>query len=368
MIAHGESAQTIASGRIWMKRLSIGRVWTSGWTCCVRAPPTTDRAVHANRMMLSESLPRELQRRERRQLSPNCRSERVTHPSDTRDIALGLAVTCTRVGVAAGRLALLPLRLAAQAPVVGAVLERTGESLADTGRATRAQGRDQLEAVAVGVLTSPEAERAVDQALAGPLPEAIARSLIERQVVRRVVEQVLASAEVDAAAWAVARADRRRRRRTARRRRAREPGRVRRHRPGDRERRDPAADRRDRLEPCSARGALTAVDDVCGRDRRRRAPTAGAPRRCRRAGCSSRAGTEAGAHRHSVRRAEQASDRVCARHGDRHADLSSGRRGGSARRRARRRVPPLLARRSPGSRRLGHRGRRVPRRLLDRER
>ena len=124
----------------------------------------------------------------------------MTHPSDTRDIALGLAVTCTRLAVAAGRLALLPLRLAAQAPVVGAVLERTGESLADTGRATRAQGRDQLEAVAVGVLTSPEAERAVDQALAGPLPEAIARSLIERQVVRRVVEQVLASAEVDAAA------------------------------------------------------------------------------------------------------------------------------------------------------------------------
>jgi RDD family len=121
----------------------------------------------------------------------------VTHHSDTRDVALGLAVACTRAGVLAGRLALIPLRLAAQSPVVGHLLERTGESLADAGRAARTQGREQLEAAAGVVLESPEAERVVDRALAGPLPEAIARSLIERQVLQRIAEQVMRSAELD---------------------------------------------------------------------------------------------------------------------------------------------------------------------------
>ena len=123
----------------------------------------------------------------------------MTHPPHTRDVALGLAVTCGRVGVAFGRLALIPLRLAAQSPVVGPVLERTGESLADAGRAAFTQGQGQLESAADRVLASPAAERTLDHALAGPLPEAIARSLIERQVVQRIAEQVLRSAELDAA-------------------------------------------------------------------------------------------------------------------------------------------------------------------------
>jgi uncharacterized RDD family membrane protein YckC len=124
---------------------------------------------------------------------------RVTRPTDTRDTALGLAIVCGRVGVAATRLALIPLRLAAQAPVVGPLLERTGDSLADAGRAARTQGRGRLETAAGDAFSSPEAGRAVDHALAGPLPEAIARSLIERHVVQRIAEQVLASAELQPA-------------------------------------------------------------------------------------------------------------------------------------------------------------------------
>lgn len=122
----------------------------------------------------------------------------VTRPAVTRDTALGLAIVCGRVGVAATRLALIPLRLVAQAPVVGPLLERTGDNLADTGRVARVQGRGRLEAAAGDAFSSPEAERAIDRALAGPLPEAIARSLIERQVARRIAEQVLASAELEA--------------------------------------------------------------------------------------------------------------------------------------------------------------------------
>ena len=45
----------------------------------------------------------------------------------------------------------------------------------------------------------PVAEAAVDRALAGPLPEAIARSLVEHHVIERVVREVLASADFDAA-------------------------------------------------------------------------------------------------------------------------------------------------------------------------
>jgi uncharacterized RDD family membrane protein YckC len=123
----------------------------------------------------------------------------VKYPADTRDVAVGLAVVCGRVGVTAGKVALLPLRVAARSPVIGPALARTGESLAATGRTAGGRGRARLEAAAGEALVSPEAERAVDRALAGPLPEAVARSLIERQVVQRVTEQVLASAELEAA-------------------------------------------------------------------------------------------------------------------------------------------------------------------------
>ena len=57
-------------------------------------------------------------------------------------------------------------------------------------RPTRAVAGDMLE---------PVAEAAVDRALAGPLPEAVARSLVEHHVIERVVREVLASADFDAA-------------------------------------------------------------------------------------------------------------------------------------------------------------------------
>ena len=118
---------------------------------------------------------------------------------DARDVGLGLVVVCGRVGAAAGRLALLPFRVAVRVPIVGTVLGRTGESLAEGGRDALVRGRDQLELAAGKVVASPEVERAVDQALAGPLPETVARSLVERRVVERVAEQVLASTDLQAA-------------------------------------------------------------------------------------------------------------------------------------------------------------------------
>ena len=52
--------------------------------------------------------------------------------------------------------------------------------------------------VAELALATPEAEQIVDGVLAGTLPEAIARSLVEHRVIERVVVEVLASAEFEA--------------------------------------------------------------------------------------------------------------------------------------------------------------------------
>jgi uncharacterized RDD family membrane protein YckC len=47
----------------------------------------------------------------------------------------------------------------------------------------------------VGRLFEPIAEDALDRSLAGPLPEAVARSLVEHRVLERVVDELLASPE-----------------------------------------------------------------------------------------------------------------------------------------------------------------------------
>ncbi len=57
-------------------------------------------------------------------------------------------------------------------------------------RPTRAVAGDMLE---------PVAEAAVDRALAGPLPEAVARSMVEHHVIERVTREIMASADFQAA-------------------------------------------------------------------------------------------------------------------------------------------------------------------------
>jgi uncharacterized RDD family membrane protein YckC len=108
-------------------------------------------------------------------------------------------VVAGRLGVIAGKTALLPLRVVARSPLVGPALGRAGEGFADVGRIARARGASRLEGAAVDAAASPEAARAVDRALAGPLPEAVARSLVEQQVLQRLVAQALASAQVTSA-------------------------------------------------------------------------------------------------------------------------------------------------------------------------
>jgi uncharacterized RDD family membrane protein YckC len=79
----------------------------------------------------------------------------------------------SRLGDAAGRAALFPARAAAQA------------------------WRGRLEEAADEVLSTPEVARVVDRALAGPLPEELARSLVRHRVLERIVTELAASGELE---------------------------------------------------------------------------------------------------------------------------------------------------------------------------
>ena len=78
-----------------------------------------------------------------------------------------------RLTHAAGRAALYPARVAARA------------------------WRGRIESAADDVLEAPETARILDQALAGTLPEKLARSLVRHKVLERVAAQLAASGELD---------------------------------------------------------------------------------------------------------------------------------------------------------------------------
>lgn len=118
-------------------------------------------------------------------------------PLQAADVAGGIALAGLRAGGAVGRVVLRPVRLAARVPVVGPRLRRAAASLGDDGRAARIQGRAELEAAIVAVLAAPEVERTMDRALAGPLTEALGRSLAEHRVPERLAHELVASGAVD---------------------------------------------------------------------------------------------------------------------------------------------------------------------------
>ena len=80
-----------------------------------------------------------------------------------------------RAGIAdsAGRAAFFPARVAARA------------------------WRGRIESAAEDVVSAPEVARIVDSALAGPLPEEIARSLVRHRVIERIVRELAATGELE---------------------------------------------------------------------------------------------------------------------------------------------------------------------------
>jgi uncharacterized protein YlxP (DUF503 family) len=81
--------------------------------------------------------------------------------------------------MAVGRLGFAPVRVAARAPLVAPALAE----LEARGRRSRDEATDQLV-------------RALDAVLAGPLTEAVARSLVEQRVIERVVTEIAARMDV----------------------------------------------------------------------------------------------------------------------------------------------------------------------------
>jgi uncharacterized RDD family membrane protein YckC len=126
--------------------------------------------------------------------------------TNARDVAVGLAVTAGRVGATTGKVVLFPARVVARSPLAAPFRGRA-EGLAETGRNAEIGARRRLEGVAEDVLAAPEAEQVVDGVLAGALPEAVARSLIEHRVVERVVVEALARAELEGELVSVREAD-----------------------------------------------------------------------------------------------------------------------------------------------------------------
>ena len=92
-----------------------------------------------------------------------------------------LADAALAVGVTAYEVARLPLHVAARLPVVG--------RLSAEGALVRLRLRSKLEGQIDALLSAPEVERAIDRALAGRLPDAIAQSLREHRVLERLAAE-----------------------------------------------------------------------------------------------------------------------------------------------------------------------------------
>jgi uncharacterized RDD family membrane protein YckC len=113
-----------------------------------------------------------------------------------RDVSTGVLVLGVRAGVVAGRVVLLPVRVLARGPLQPIVV-RAEQRVALVGSAARARARTRARKAA------PDLERRLDSALAGPIPEAVMRRMVDRVLespeLDRVVEQVASSPAVRAA-------------------------------------------------------------------------------------------------------------------------------------------------------------------------
>jgi hypothetical protein len=117
----------------------------------------------------------------------------VEQASQTRDVALGVALAGGRAGLAAARVMLLPARLALRAPIVGPTLQRRTADLAHEGHLARERALAQGEELAATVLSSPEVERLAARVLATMDITRIAGAILEHERTEQLVDGVLAN-------------------------------------------------------------------------------------------------------------------------------------------------------------------------------
>jgi hypothetical protein len=107
----------------------------------------------------------------------------VTTRPDLADVAIAL-------GNVAYETARVPLHIAVRLPGM--------RRLAEEGALVRMRLRSALEGQVELILAAPELERALDRVIAGPLPDAIVRSLLEHHVVERLAAELATEIEIDA--------------------------------------------------------------------------------------------------------------------------------------------------------------------------
>jgi hypothetical protein len=100
-----------------------------------------------------------------------------------------LADAALAVAVAAYDVARLPLYFVRRLPGM--------RRLAADGAVIRARARSRLEGLIEDLLSAPEVERAIDRVIAGPIPDAVVRSLLEHRVVERVTTELVVTGELD---------------------------------------------------------------------------------------------------------------------------------------------------------------------------
>jgi hypothetical protein len=116
---------------------------------------------------------------------------------DLRNLPPGAARAGARVGLFAVRVAVLPARVAVRAPIVRPGIDAFAGRLDREAHHALFEARRRLRVLADDVLAAPELQHAADRVLAGPLTDAVARSVGEHRVVERVAAEVLAETDVD---------------------------------------------------------------------------------------------------------------------------------------------------------------------------
>jgi uncharacterized RDD family membrane protein YckC len=121
----------------------------------------------------------------------------------THDLVLGIVITGARAGARAGRLVLLPVRVATRVPVVGPAVRRAGEGLASEAAEARAEGRRQLETAGKEALSDVDLEDAIAAALDHETTQRVTSQVTDRMLhspeMQRMIEEIAASPAVRAA-------------------------------------------------------------------------------------------------------------------------------------------------------------------------
>jgi hypothetical protein len=118
--------------------------------------------------------------------------------ADARDVGLGVLAVGARAGLAVGKLATTPVRVAARAPVVSGPVRRMTQDLAAEGRMTRARVMEiaDVERLVDAVLEDPRTERVLARALDNPGLERMVVRVLESRFLDDLTDRVLSSPEM----------------------------------------------------------------------------------------------------------------------------------------------------------------------------